>query len=183
MRKISILLLMAFIGVLANAEIMNTPFIPEEFDVDIIQYPHMLKIENPQSEQLDTYYAFTNKESSYQIRYSFFKQTVNDSPDIKTAFSMYILPIIWNIAGYEIDKITNFNDNDVKNEFNGDFGLTCSIIDPKSDYGKGFKYMVADFFYKKNQGIVVRTILFNDLKFYQLNKTFLEIYHSFKFHE
>ena len=183
MKKVAILPLMVFIGVVANAEIGSAPFAPEEFDVDIIQYPHMLQIENPQSEQLDTYYTFTNKEASYQIRYSFFKQTVKDYADIKTAFSMCILPIIWNIAGYETDKITNFNDSDVKDEFNGDFGATCSIVNSKSDYGDGYKYMVADFFYKNNQGIVIRTMLFNDLKFYRIDKTFLEIYHSFKFHE
>ena len=183
MKKIYSVFLILFIGILANAEIMEIPFIPEEFDVDIYQYPHMILIENPQSEQLDTVYTFSNEESSYEIRYTFFKQTISNYPNIKIAFVMCILPIFWNIAGYELDNISNFNDSDVKNEFNGDFGSTGFIVDPNSDFGKGYKFIMADFFYKENQGIVVRTILFNDLNFVQLNEKFLEIYHSFSFHE
>lgn len=182
MKKFTLFSVFLFVSILAMAEIADIPFVPEEFDVDILQYPHMLLIENPDSEQLDTYYTFTDKSSSYQVRYAFFKQTVPDRKDIRMVYAMCILPVIFNVAGYETDQMANFNDSDVKNEFNGDFGSTVFIMDPESDFGSGYKYIMMDFFYKKNQGIVVRSILFNDLNFLQ-NRYFMEIYHSFKFHE
>ncbi|GHV08256.1 hypothetical protein FACS189485_19560 [Spirochaetia bacterium] len=182
MKKFTLFSVFLFVSILAMAEIADIPFVPEEFDVDILQYPHMVLMDNPSSEQLDTHYTFTDKASSYQIRYTFFKQTVPDRKDIKMAYVMCILPVIFNVAGYETDQVANFNDSDVKNEFNGDFGSTVFIMDPKSDFGKGYKYIMLDFFYKNNQGIVVRSMLFNDLNFVQ-GKYFLEIYHSFKFHE
>ncbi|GMO24927.1 MAG: hypothetical protein Pg6A_12080 [Termitinemataceae bacterium] len=61
-------------------------------------------------------------------------------------------------------------------------GSTAFIKNPKSDFGDGFKYIMLNFFYKDKQGIVVQAILFNNLNFVQ-NKTFMEIFHSFKFHE
>jgi hypothetical protein len=142
----------------------------------------MLLIDNPASEQLDTYYTFTDNGSIYQIRYTFFKQTEMDYKNIRMAYSFLILPVIWNVAGYEEEGISNFNDNDVKSEFNGDFGSTVFIQNSKSDFGEGYKYIMINFYYKLNQGIVVQSILFNDLDFIQ-NQYFLEIFHSFKFHE
>jgi hypothetical protein len=175
-------ILLVLIPFVAMAEIADIPFVPEEFDVDILQYPHMILIDNPKSEQLDSYYTFTNTESSYQIRYSFFKQTNKDDPNIKMSYAFMLMPVIFNVAGYEETGASNFNDNDVKNEFNGDFGATVFIQNPESDFGEGYKYIMLNFYYKNNQGIVVQSILFNDLNFIQ-NEYFLEIFHSFRFHE
>ena len=182
MKKFIIFLYIFLIAITVNAEIMDIPFTPEEFDVDIYEYPYMILIDNPVSEQLDTQYTFTDEESSYQIRYTFFKQTVEDYKDIRMAYSAFILAVIWNVAGYETDDILVFNDNDVEEEFNGDFGCTVFIIDPKSDFGEGFKYIMLNSYYKNNQGIVVQSILFNDLNFPE-NENFMDIFHSFRFHE
>jgi len=183
MKRLVFILLMVLIPVIAMTEIIGVPFTAEEFDVDIIQYPHMLLIDNPSSVQLNTDYTFTNTRKNYQIRYSFFKQTEMNYQNIRIAYSAFILPIIFNVAGYEeVGMPNNFNDSDVKKEFNGDFGSTIVIKNPKSDYGKGYRYIMLSFYYKTNQGIVVQSILFNDLNFLQ-NKDLLEIFHSFKFHE
>jgi len=183
MKRLGFIFLMVLIPVIAMAEILRIPFKAEEFDVDILKYTHMLLIDNPSSKQLDTYYTFTNKRKNYQIRYTFFKQTEMNYQNIRMAYSFFILPIIINIAGYEEVGIpNNFNDDNVKNEFNGDFGNTITIKNPKSDFGKGYKYIMLNFYYKINQGIVVQSILFNDLSFLK-SKDLLEIYHSFKFHE
>jgi hypothetical protein len=182
MKKMIFVFLMVLMPILARSEIASIPFTPEEFDVDIFQFPHMLLIDNPSSEQLDTYYTFTDDKSTYQIRYGFFKQTEMNYANIRVAFSFIVLPVIWNVAGYEEGGISNFNDNDVKAEFNGDFGCTVFIQNPQSDFGDGYKYIMLNFYYKLNQGIVVQSILFNDLNFIQ-NEYFMEIFHSFKFHE
>jgi hypothetical protein len=182
MKKLVFIFLMVLMPVIAKAEVVGIPFIPEEFDVDIFQYPHMILIDNPFSEQLDTYYTFTNKNLDYQIRYTFFKQTEMDYQNIRMAYGVCILSVIWNVAGYEEGGITNFNDNAVKDEFNGDFGSTVFIQYPKSDFGKGYKYIMLNFYYKINQGIVVQSILFNNLNFIH-SENFLDIFHSFRFHE
>ena len=182
MKQFVAMVFLIFIGLAANAEIMDVPFVYEEFDVDIHQYPHMLLINNPESEQLGTQYTFTDKESNYQIRYTFFKQTIKDYKNIKIAYAVCIMPVIFNVAGYDTDQISNFNDNDVKKEFNGNFGCTVFIMDPKSDFGKGYRFIMINFYYKENQGIVVQSILFNDLNLVQ-KPYFMEIFHSFRFHE
>ena len=106
----------------------------------------MILIDNPFSEQLDTYYTFTNAKANYQIRYTFFKQTEMDYQNIRMAYAFLILPVIWNVAGYEEEGISNFNDSDVKDEFNGDFGSTVFIQNPRSDFGKGYKYFMLNFY-------------------------------------
>jgi hypothetical protein len=91
----------------------------------------------------------------------------------------------FNIAGYEIDlsRIEYFDDNDVKESFNGDFGVFGFIQDPSSDYGNGYKYILVELFYKNNIGFVVRAILSNDINLYidYSSITYFEIYHSFRF--
>jgi hypothetical protein len=183
MKRFGFIFLMVLIPVIAMAEIVGIPFAAEEFDVDILQHPNMLLINNPHSKQLDTYYTFTNAKKNYQIRYTFFKQTEMDYQNIRMAYSVFILPIILNVAGYEeVGMPNDFYDNDVKKEFNGDFGSTISIKNPKSDFCKGYKYIMLNFYYKTNQGIVVQSILFNDVSFLK-SKDLLEIFHSFRFHE
>jgi len=39
-----------------------------------------------------------------------------------------------------------------------------------------------NFYYKKNQGIVVQSILFNDLNFIE-DESFMDVFYSFRFHE
>jgi hypothetical protein len=180
LKKIFLILFLLFFVFISGAEIMNIPFVPEEFEINIFQYPHMIKIDNPQSQQIDTYYTFTDIDKNYQIRYSFFKQTNKDDPNIRTSFSFWIMPIMWNIAGHENMRVSNFNDSDVKNDFNGDFGYTVFIQNPASDFGTGYDYILVNFYYKRNQGIVVQSIMLNDLEFTQ-NPVFLEIFTSFEF--
>jgi hypothetical protein len=173
---------MIFLPFMVMTEVIGVPFTFEELGADIIRYPHMLLIDNPLSGQLSTHYTFTDRNSSYQLRYSFFKQTEKDYQNIRLAFGAFIMTVVWNVAGYEESKIQNFRDIDVKHEFNGDFGSFVVIQNPKSDYGKGFKYIMLNFYNKINQGMVVQSFLFNDVSFYQ-NKNYIEIFNSFKFRD
>jgi hypothetical protein len=99
-------------------------------------------------------------------------------------FSVFIMPIMLNVSGEEMNngKVSRFNDGDVKNEFNGDFGTTVFIERPKSEFGGGYRYIMMNFFYKNNQGIVVQSILFNNMNILK-NSNYDDIFHSFKFKE
>jgi hypothetical protein len=97
---------------------------------------------------------------------------------------MYILPIMLNVSGQEManGKVTRFNDADVNKEFNGDFGTTVFIERPRSEFGRGYRYIMMSFYCKRNHGIVVQSILFNNKNFVQ-DGIYEDIFHSFKFKE
>jgi len=168
-----------------HAQIASLPFSLGIFDIDFILRPHIIKIENNKSEQIDTHYNFTDRNRTYELRYTLFRQTEKNDQDIRKAVAVMAIMTMFNIAGYEFDlsKIYPFNDNDVKKEFNGDFGFVAMIIDPVSNYTKGYKCVRAEIFYKNNIGIVFRTIMTNDINFFLNYESIIfdEIYHSFKF--
>lgn len=97
----------------------------------------------------------------------FFADCGKDDSDLQIQYIMWIFMCINNIAGFEVpgENITSFNNEDVKNEFNGNFGCTSFIQNPISEYSKGYKYMMVEFFYKEKQGLVMRAFLFNNLDF------------------
>lgn len=167
------------------AQPASMPFRTGIYDIDITQYPHMVKINNKQSEHIDTHYNFTDRGKTYELRYTLFKQTENNMENIRDIFSIFSIMTIRNIAGYEVDlsQFQFFDDNDVKNEFNGDFGIAGFILDPVSDYGNGYKYVMLEIFYKNNIGIVARTLMSKDGGIFidYESQRYDEIYHSFKF--
>ena len=97
-----------------------------------------------------------------------------------------------NITGIDPSEVSlsAFNDADVKQEFNGDFGCTGFFQDPQSDYADGYKYLMVEFFYKNGQGLVMRSFLFNDINFLGLTEQGISVdsiwyqnYHTFEFME
>lgn len=96
-----------------------------------------------------------------------------------------------SIAAFKIlfESYSNYNDSDVANEFNGDFGCMTFIQNPQSGYSEGYKFMIAEYFYRNNQGIVMRVFLFNDIDFIGINpdgsisetSLWFNNYHTFKF--
>ena len=168
-----------------HAQFASLPFSLDIFDIDIIQRPHMIKIENKESVQIDTHYNFTDRNRTYELRYTLFRQTEKNVQNIRDAVAVFSIMTMFNIAGYEFDlsNIFSFNDDDVKKEFNGDFGFVAMIMDPISDYANGYKYVRSEIFYKNNIGIVARTIMANDINFFMIYDSTIydEIYHSFKF--
>ena len=183
MKKNIIALLIFIVCGSLIAEIINYGgFSSEPFDIEIIQHQHMLPIQNKQFSVMKVDYTFTDAKKTYQLRYSLFKQTAPIGSDIKMPYTMFLLPMMLNISGSEDNVISlqEFNDNDVKNDFNGDFGTTVYIERPRSDFGKGYRYLMLNFYCKKNHGIVVQSFLFNN-KNILTNAIFMEAFNSFKF--
>lgn len=128
-----------------------------------------------------------------EVRYSLFTDCGGDEKSLKVQYAMWVFMCVNNAAGYEVppDAISNFNDADVKNEFNGDFGCTVFLQDAVTEFGDGYKYMVIEFFYKKDQGLVMRTFMFNEVEFTGMNQDgsiaadspLFTNYHTFKFME
>jgi len=171
------------------ATIKSINFTPEEFadDTYVIKYSSkemdMLEVEELQSQSYD--YAFRSKNDGFEIRYSLFKQTA-DIPsfdDFKMQASVWAMMVITNITGSEptTDNTGAFNDDDVKKEFNADFGINSFSSEIKTDYSEDFQFVMINFYCKQGLGIMCQTIHFNDLEWTQ-TKQFNYWFHGFNFY-
>ena len=181
------------------AEILGNRFkiTESEKEFDLIYYltEDMDVAENLNNNDVAITKTFTiNKNGkSGEVRYSLFTDCDEDDAFLEMQYAMWVFMCINNIARYEVpdNAIRNFKNKDVKKEFNGDFGCTAFLQDPKSEYSKGFKYLMVEFFYKKKQGLVMRTFLFNDIDFIGVkangkispDSVLFANYHTFKFME
>jgi len=166
-----------------GVQAQDLPFaIGGDFDVDIIQYPHMILVDNPASDSFNTVCVFIDSGGNYELRYSLFAQTEYNAANIHRSFAQFIIPIIYSAAGFEVDlnEVELYDEQDVADEFNGDIGVSVFIQDPPSEYGSSYQFMLLSFFCKINQGILMQTILFDDIEFAGTAE-FLEISHSFSF--
>ncbi len=67
---------------------------------------------------------------SFFLRYSLFTDTGTDESNAKMQTYIWSLVCTKNIAGYDFPSkgLTPYGDNDVKGEFNGDFGFNAFKI-------------------------------------------------------
>ena len=196
---ISLAVLFVLVAAVSSAEIAKNRFKitenPAEFTVDYIVTPDMTLVDSKENNDVAvtrTYSVKKGKEEG-EIRYSLF--TDIGEPDGKEKMQAYIWSLMctMNMAGYEFPQknLTPYGDNDVKGEFNGDYGFNAFIRQPKSEYADGFNYIYADFFYKKGQGLVIRAFLFKDISFVGLNpdgsvkpnSALFSNYDSFRFYD
>ena len=165
---------------------------PQDCEVFFMLTPDMEEIENKENDDVTVTKSFkiTKNGLEGELRYSLFADTGTTKEDLNLQFAMWVFMCLNNIAGYEVpgNTISSFDDNDVKKEFNGDFGCTTFLQNPKSGYAEGYKYIMAEFFYKEGQGIVMRAYLFNDINFAGITKDgiaedspLFSNYHTFKF--
>jgi len=182
-KTVPVIIVFFMLALSLGAHAQDLPFaIGEEFDVDIIQYPHMVLVDNPASDSFGTVCTFVDSGGNYEMRYSLFAQTEYDVENIHRSFALFIIPLINAAAGFEVDlnEVELYSEQDVADEFNGDIGVSVFIQAPPSEYGGGYQFMLLSFFCKINQGIVMQTILFDDIQFAGTND-FFEISYSFRF--
>lgn len=163
------------------------PFTAEEFDVDIYRYPYMILRgnDNPARDDAATAYTFMDADDRFELRYGFFTQTEEPYVEnIRRSFALFIIPIIHHAAGFEVDlhEVELYDSRDVAEEYYGDIGVSVFIPAPPSDYGGGYAFMLLSFFFKIDQGIVMQTVLFDDIEFAGTDE-FAEVTHSFRFHD
>jgi len=182
-KTIFFLFVFLLIALSPGAHAQDLPFaIGGDFDVDIIQYPHMILVDNPAFDSFGTACTFFDSGGNYELRYSLFAQTEYNTANIHRSFALFIIPVINSAAGFEVDlnEVELYDEQDIADEFNGDIGVSVFIQDPPSEYGSGYRFMLLSFFCKINQGILMQAILFDDIEFAGTSE-FLEISHSFSF--
>lgn len=200
MKKIiSFIFCTVFLLSLSSAEIMKSRFkITEsikEFDVMYYLTDVMKIIEVEENDDLSVTQAFEIEYEGIEakILYSLFTDQGGDPETLDMDYASWVFMCLNNAVGYEVpaNAISMFNNSDVEKEFNGNFGCTVFLMDPQSDYAKGYKYIMIEFFYKENQGLVMRSFLFNDMAFIGIdesgrmaaNSLWLANYHTFSFME
>lgn len=165
-----------------------------EFDLLYFVTPEMTVIEAEPNEDVNVTQAFLIQKNDIkaEVRYSLFTDTSTNTDDLQMQYAMWVFMCVSNITGIDPSEVSlsTFNDADVKQEFNGDFGCTGFFQDPQSDYAKGYKYMMVEFFYKYGQGLVMRSFLFNDINFLGISdqgisadSLWYQNYHTFEFME
>jgi hypothetical protein len=162
-------------------------FTPGVFDIDLKPNLHMIQTPPPLMEQFQPHYTFTDSNGSYQIWYTFFKQIETDLTNAKVAYMYFFLPFVKyinenNINAKYLYPRFQVDEKDARNVYNGDYRTSFSFIEPNQDYGSGYKRLELNFFYKKNRGIVIQSILYNELDFVYTEE-YREISHSFKFYD
>lgn len=172
---ITILLLLAAATTFAEMAKMRFTITqsPEEFNINYIETPDMTLIESKENPDIAVTrtYKIKKGDEEGELRYSLFTDTGTDESNAKMQAYIWSLVCTKNIAGYDFPSkgLTPYGDNDVKGEFNGDCGFNAFIKSPTSEYAEGYNYIYADFFYKKGQGLVVRSFLFKDISFAGVN--------------
>lgn len=160
------------------ADIMGSRFkiaeSEEEFDVTYCVTPWMKIKEVEPNESLAVTQAFeiSAGDLDAELYYTLFTDVGGDEDSLGLDYAMWVYICINNAAGYDVDldSLSWYNDSDVQDEFNGDFGCTGTIPYPVSDYANGHNWMMTDFFYKHGQGLVMRSFLFDDLAFIGLTE-------------
>lgn len=168
----------------------------KEYDVTYLKTKDMkiIKTQSQESEDdVHTTQAFSisHKGTEGKLKYTLFTDNGGDPDKLDFDFYVMVMTTAYNATGESIgiEKFSRFRDEDVKKEFNGDFGCTTFLQNPKSNYAEGYKYMIIEFFCQKEKGLLMRSFLFNDLAFVGINNDGTQNadcamnanYHTFKF--
>lgn len=198
MKKIIIMLSMVFFAVSVFAEIAAAHFKPtvstEEFDITVWvdEGIEILDIKNQDDAHVNYALGIGQGALRGECRFTLYADTGTTSESVRQDFFAWIVMCMQNVTGIDIRELRGgeFQDADVKNEFGGDFGMRVLTTNPKSQFAKGYKYIMVEFFCKQGQGIVMRTWLANDSAFFggifegnftNTNAPIFQNYHNFRF--
>jgi hypothetical protein len=184
MRPIRLAVFALLLASVAWGEILPWPFEPKEFDearyrILVYDWMERLPVKELSSQSYD--YAFAAKDPGFEVRYILFAQT-KPTENHKLAVRGWALAVGLNIAGSPdaFKGTSEFKDEDVKGEFNADYGLTSFAYGGGSDFTAGRKYAMVNFYYKKDLGLMCQVFLFDDTATIRTER-FLAAFHAFRF--
>ena len=139
----------------------------------------------PFVEQEDVTYqvAYKYLEEDWEVRMSFFPEShLGDSPVPAKDFSVFSYAVLLNIAQGEdgIVNISALEEADVAREFNADAGFTAILHGDRSQFAKGYTYVMVNGFLKIGAGMTFLHILFSDIELLQ-QEIFMKAFYSFRF--
>jgi hypothetical protein len=157
-------------------------------DVDIPPRGHMMQIENPITNQLQSQYAFTDKDNNYQIRYTFFKEIKDDCEksieDRRRSFMVFVSQIYDSLTGN--GPFTRFGivNKAIESSRNFDYLLLFWLEDEESkrNFCGSYEYIRIVSYYKVGKGVLVQVYLFNNIES-AFTPERLEALEAFVFHD
>lgn len=127
---------------------------------------------------------------SGELRYALFADAGLKQGDAQKAVQDFAKKLIPGIAGISpVEVKLGLSRANVPDIYKGDFGYSAYIDNVSSAFAGNWQSMIADFFYKHGQGLVVRIFLFNDKSFMGLqpdnsfvnDNAFAHYFSSFEF--
>ncbi|MCL1929340.1 MAG: hypothetical protein FWG07_11195 [Treponema sp.] len=173
-KKLMLLWFLIFLCSYSFSEIIGgipigIPVVSSDFDIEMIVSDNLIEKEIIIDGK--KYTTYISKDNSYEIRILKYKLVDNelDFEELEGVFIMSIFPIIFNLIEieYSLGRTIIYNPDDVKNENNGDYGFAAFIkYDGKMETGfyAGYEYVIMNIFIKYNHGIILKTIMMNDLE-------------------
>lgn len=177
--KLSLLPLIITLSIPANSDVLNSfSQILKEHSMIFTMPKEFKQIPVKENDDVLYQYAVKSKKNKLEIRYSVFslKQRVKEYEEWKnsknrngvmtdpnTGYTIFTRAVVENIAGSENFKETLFNQKNVKDEFNADWGGTY-LVESKSGYGEGFKYALITALHKDNVADAYIVYLFDDFR-------------------
>ena len=125
----------------------------------------------------DVQYQFAMKSSvvKAEIRYAIFPSSNNAQ-----FAEMFLQTICLNVSGGKTCNIRPFPQPAVRTEFGADGGFT-SMTGLESQFGKGYKYCMANLIHKNDVADVVTFFLFDDMKVLQSLIAQEDVFHALRF--
>lgn len=141
---------------------------PEELGIDLLPTKYMKDKENNESQIIKTSktYKISKSGTSGELRYSFFKDLGSDQKNDPFVFAQICLRQISGKEKITLEDIKGIKKDDVVSKFNANFAFLTVFDGGKTDYTKGYDYVIAEFYYKNGAGLVMRTFLSNDPEFF-----------------
>lgn len=152
----------------------ETPFLLGYMDTNdyVIGVSSWVEKEMGENSSLPYFFAVKDKLNRFEIRYStfvenkkFFANVPLNSKKFLDSFKSFALEIAQKMSqnDFAVKSIDSFSDKDVAFEFNADKGISVFVMNAPGDFCRGYKYIMMNFFYKKNVGVMCQSILYNDL--------------------
>jgi hypothetical protein len=139
-------------------------------------------------------YAIKSQDNDFELRYAIrpITQTTYANDTEKkmmedhiafrnSSYKVILMTIIINVAGGDqATKLQVYDESAVKKEFNADWGAT-TIVETKSDFGKGFKTCMIVTIHKKDVADAYFFFMFSTKE--QFMKYALPLFHSLQFED
>lgn len=184
MKKTALMFTVLLLGTYIFANDQPFAFAPDKFADDtytiyVLDWLEQVEPEYKKSQYYD--YALRDKGEKYEVRYTLFKQ-IEKQDDMRKQAAIWANLVTMSIGGSKesVRSTKDYEDSEVQKEFNADFGFSAILSSETTDFTNEFDFIMVNFFYKENLGIMCQTILFNDADIFK-SEEFFKAFHSFRF--
>ena len=132
--------------------------------------------------------AFAYPGAKYEVRCGFLPLSFisrgcrgGDLDDYVPVFAVGVFDCIAK-GGLRTSRVEELPPESVRREFRADFGITALLPGEKCDFSRGYRFVVATLLYRRDVGVVIVYILYNDPADLGMDgQPFADAYYCFSF--